>query len=98
MRGADELLCYTPAYSQADLYQAAVEFVAGLNKVSQLMRGENDPETLRLIIQTYIDRVEMRQGGRFVVFPNRNIISSQETIWHLQRDSNPCCRDENPVS
>ena len=99
MRGADELLCYTPAYSQADLYQAAVEFVAGLNKVSQLMQGEQDPDTLRLIIRTYIDRIEMRDGGRFVVYPNSNIISSSNSeIWHLQRDSNPCCRDENPVS
>ena len=96
---ADELERLTPAYSQADLYQAAVEFVAGLNKVSQLVKDEQDPDTLRLIIRTYIDRIEMRDNGRFVVYPNSNIISSaNSTIWHLQRDSNPCCRDENPVS
>ena len=88
MRGADELLCYTPAYSQADLYQAAVEFVAGLNKVSQLMQADDDPDTLRLIIQTYIDRVEMREDGSFAVYPNSNIVSSQKTVWQPRLDSN----------
>ena len=73
--------------------------MAGLNKVSQLMQADDDPDTLRLIIRTYIDRVEMREDGSFAVYPNSNIISSANSkVWHLQRDSNPCCRDENPVS
>ena len=84
---ADELERLTPAYSQADLYQAAVEFVAGLNKVSQLMQGEQDPDTLRLIIRTYIDRIEMREDGSFAVYPNSNIMSSSnEEVWHAIED------------
>lgn len=78
----------TPAYNQADLYKAAVEFVAGLNKVSQLMQADDDPDTLRLIIQTYIDRVEMREDGSFAVYPNSNIVSSQKTVWQPRLDSN----------
>ena len=62
--------------------------MAGLNKVSQLMQADDDPDTLRLIIRTYIDRVEMREDGSFAVYPNSNIVSSQKTVWQPRQDSN----------
>ena len=63
--------------------------MAGLNKVSQLMQADDDPDTLRLIIRTYIDRVEMREDGSFAVYPNSNIISSSNsTVWQPRLDSN----------
>ncbi|MBP5532021.1 MAG: recombinase family protein [Lentisphaeria bacterium] len=86
---AEDLERLTPMYNQADLYKAAVEFVAGLNKFSQLVQEQSDPDTLRLIIRTYIDRVEMREDGSFAVYPNSNIISSPNpTIWQPRLDSN----------
>ena len=36
--------------------------------MSQLLKADNDPDTLRLIIETYIDRVEMREDGSFAVY------------------------------
>ncbi len=55
---------------------------------SDLIEVENDADTLRLIIRTYIDRVEMREDGSFAVIPNSNIVSSQKTVWQPRLDSN----------
>ena len=92
------------AKEDIDYFTYAKSLAEQINYMGEVLKmAKRDKRTLanadrlRQAVLTKINRIDFLPTGEYVIRPTYDVSSNCES-WHPQGDSNPCCRDENPVS
>lgn len=80
--------------------EQVVEFIKSIENLGQVLDMASDnPEKQRFILIARIEKIVEQSDGQFkfyFTYPTES--SPNGDKWHPHGDSNPSCRDENPVS
>ena len=71
-----------------------VDTIANLSRL--LADNPDDFDVQRQLLIANVEKIQNEPDGAFRIFYNWS--SANRQVWHPQWESNPCCRDENPVS
>ena len=71
-----------------------VDTIANLSRL--LADNPDDFDVQRQLLIANVEKILNEPDGAFRIFYHWS--SANRQVWHPQWESNPCCRDENPVS